>query len=116
MFLALCLWREWFPTRLAQEIIHSKLSSYSFPLQSEGQAKVKKHCPFILEAECAIIKTVSRRNVQYSTPKPSPLLKFDMNGILVNIFYFYSFKNYLAVCKYYSVLNQSQCICYRSNL
>ena len=91
VFLALCLWREWFPTRLAQEIIHSKLSSYSFPLQSEGQAKVKKHCPFILEAECAIIKTVSRRNVQYSTPKPSPLLKFDMNGILVNIFYFYSF-------------------------
>ena len=77
VFLALCLWREWFPTRLAQEIIHSKLSSYSFPLQREGQAKVKKHCPFSLEAECANIKTVS--------------LKFDMNGILVNIFHFLQF-------------------------
>ena len=45
VFLALCLERKWFPTRLAQETIHSKLSSYSVPLQSEGQAKVKKHCP-----------------------------------------------------------------------
>ena len=91
VFLALCLEREWFPTRLAQEIIHSKLSSSSVPLQSEGQAKVKKHCPFILEAECANIKTVSRRNVQYSTPKPSPFLKLDMNGILMNISYFLKF-------------------------
>ena len=91
VFLALCLEREWFPTRLAQEIIHSKLSSYSVPLQSEGQAKVKEHCPLHFGSRLANIKTVSRRNVQYSTPKPSPFLKFDMNGILVNIFHFLQF-------------------------
>ena len=91
VFLALCLEREWFPTRLAQETIHSKLSSYSVPLQSEGQANSRNTAPFILEAECANIKTVSRRNVQYLTPKPSPFLKFDKNGILRIFFYFLQF-------------------------
>ena len=53
--------------------------------------KLRNSAPFILGAECANIKTVSRRDVQYSTPKPSLFLKFAINGILMNIFYFLKF-------------------------